>query len=573
MSTQPTTFDGSLKTTQNKVKPLVSYFYHWEKTIPQKPYLRQPYGDTWKEYTWAEVGQEARRMATALKSMFPPRTNIGLISKNCAHWITADMAISMADMVSVPFYPTLQANQLQQVLEHSECKALFVGKLDSWEHMKEGVPADVQVIRFPEYPASAPITGAGFLDWDELIAKHPPQSEDFVPNVDDISTIIYTSGTTGTPKGVVHTYYTQSAALDMAAPLLRLSGNDAKDARFFSYLPLCHIAERAIVEAASLYVGGTVSFAESLDTFAKNLAETQPTHFLAVPRIWTKFQLGVLAKMPQKKLDTFLKIPILSGIVKKKIRKALGLGEARLMLTGAAPMPATLLTWYQKLGINIQEAYGMTENAGCCTLMRADNIRVGTIGQPYPRAEVKIVPETGELAMRGDWVMTGYYKDPEKTKEVLIDGWLHTGDMCSQDQDGFITIIGRVKDSFKSAKGEYIIPAPIEFGFAKNSFVEQVCVVGRGLPQPVALIVLSEIGLQASRDVVSASLASTLKELNMGLINYERLQKVIIMKEAWSVENNLLTPTLKIKRNVVEDVYGEKLQAWYDMPDTIIWEA
>jgi long-subunit acyl-CoA synthetase (AMP-forming) len=277
--------------------------------------------------------------------------------------------------------------------------------------------------------------------------------------------------------------------------------------------------------------------------------------------------------MPQKKLDTFLKIPILSGIVKKKIRKALGLGEARLMLTGAAPMPATLLTWYQKLGINIQEAYGMTENAGCCTLMRADNIRVGTIGQPYPRAEVKIIPETGELAMRGDWVMTGYYKDPEKTKEVLIDGWLHTGDMCSQDQDGFITIIGRVKDSFKSAKGEYIIPAPIEFGFAKNSFVEQVCVVGRGLPQPVALIVLSEIGLQASRDVVSASLASTLKELNMGLINYERLQKVIIMKEAWSVENNLLTPTLKIKRNVVEDVYGEKLQAWYDMPDTIIWEA
>jgi len=572
MSTQTLQAETGTSTSKNNEKLLIEYFYDWEKNTPNNVFLRQPNEGKWIPYTWKQVGEEARRMATALKSMgFPAKSNIGIVSKNTAHWIISDLAIMLAGHISVPFYPTLQAPQLNEVLVHSGCKALFVGKLDDWNSMKDGIPSDVKVIKFPHVSGGVPVSGNGFLEWNDVINAHTTLQENFVPELDDIATIIYTSGTTGTPKGVVHTFRTQIAPLHAAASIFKLAPNS--DGVFFSYLPLCHIAERAIVEGASLYSGGTVSFAETLDTFAANLADTQPTHFLAVPRIWTKFQLGILQKMSQSKLDTFLKIPILSGIVKKKIKKSLGLSRCRLILTGAAPMPASLIEWFGKLGINIQEAYGMTENGGCCTLMRADNKKSGTVGQAYPGIEMKIEPETGEVLMRGGCVMTGYYKEEEKTAEVLKDGWLHTGDMGEIDNQGFLKITGRVKDAFKSAKGEYIVPAPIEFGFAKNNFVEQICVAGRGLPQPIALVVLSELGLKAAKSEVNASLQATLQEMNPKLVNYERVEKVIVVKEAWGVENNVLTPTLKVKRNVIEAKYGAAMEGWYNQPDMVIWEA
>lgn len=554
------------KTNKETLQPILERFYHWEQTIPNKVYLRQPQNGQWTEYTWAETANQVRRMASALEAMnLPPKSRVGIVSKNCAHWIMSDLAIMMAGHISTPFYPTLTDEKLNQVLVHSETKVLFVGKLDDWEGMREGVPQDVHCIAYPDSPSEK----EGYDKWDDLIAKHEPMAGNPMPDLQDLATIIYTSGTTGMPKGVMHTHYTLAYPLKMAAPILNVGENSDK---YFSYLPLCHIAERAIVESASLYSGGSVSFVESLDTFAANLAEVQPTHFLAVPRIWTKFQLGVLAKMPQSKLDMFLKIPILSGMVKKKIKKTLGLSNTKTIITGAAPMPRTLLEWYQKLGIVIQEAYGMTENGGCCTYMRKDKIKMGTVGQPYPEAEVKIDPKNGEVLMRGEWVMKGYYKEPEKTAETIKDGWLHTGDMGEIDSEGFLKITGRVKDQFKTAKGEFVVPGPIEAGFATNSNIEQICVVGRGLAQPVALIVLSELGQAANKESLLASLNSTLKKVNEKALKHEIIKKVIITKEAWSVENNLLTPTLKVKRNVLEEVYGEKLEAWYESKDTIIWE-
>ncbi|WP_375445223.1 AMP-binding protein [uncultured Fibrella sp.] len=544
-------------------------FLKWEKAKAQQTYLRQPVGDAFLDYTWAEVGQQARRMATYLNSLgLPAGSNIGLVSKNCAHWLIADLAILLSGHVSVPFYPTLTASQLHQVMEHSECAVLFVGKLDSWAGMKPGIPDGVTLIGFPSY-GPARQTDPDLVAWDTIMAQYEPMQEVFHPQPSHLFTIIYTSGTTGNPKGVMIDYKAVAQAIaDTHEQMLHSTPN----ARFFSYLPLCHIAERNIVEAVSLATGGTVYFAESLETFAKNLAAAKPTHFLAVPRIWTKFQQGILAKMPQKKLDTLLRIPVVSNIVKRKIRQGLGLNDARLILTGAAPMPQSLIRWFRLLGIHIQEAYGMTENLGAVSLMPLQTMRDGTVGQLYPGMKVKIDSVTGEIFTRSGWLMRGYYKEPALTASVLQDGWLATGDVGTLSADGFLTITGRVKEMYKTAKGEYVAPSQIEFGFADNAYIEQICVAGQQLPQPLALIVLSEMGRHADRITVERSLEDTLTALNPKLHAYERVRKLVIVRDAWTVDNNLMTPTMKIKRNVIEARYDANLQPWYDNDEVIIWE-
>ncbi|PKQ70068.1 AMP-binding protein [Raineya orbicola] len=549
---------------RSTLKTMIEKFYHWEKTMPDKVFLRQPYGDTWKTFTFAEAGREARKIATWIREQVPAKSHIGLVSKNHSYWIITDLAIAMADCISVPFFPTLNAEQLNQVLVHSECKILFVGKLDNWQGMKEGIPANVKTIALPDSPAKE------LLQWESIAPKIEPLQENVKPDLDEVFTIIYTSGTTGTPKGAMITHLNTAMAMETNIQFLHLNHNDNQ---FFSYLPLCHIAERCIVEAFSIQCGGTVSFVESIDTFGKNLEDAQPTHFLAVPRIWIKFQMGILAKMPQKKLNFLLSLPIISSLVKKKIKKKLGLSRARMIVTGAAPMPAETLKWFHKLDIRIQEVYGMTENHAACTIMREDNMKIGTVGQPFPGVELRIDPQNGEIQMRAPWIMKGYYKDPEKTAEVIdSEGWLHTGDVGELDDQGFLKITGRVKDTFKTTKGEFIVPAPIEWGFATNHFIEQICVTGRTLDQPVALVVLSEIGLKASKDEVSKSLEHSCKEVNAGLPNYARISKIIITKEAWTVDNGMLTPTLKIKRNILEDRYAPLLAKAMSSDKMVVWE-
>ncbi len=555
-------------TDTSKQATILDKFYHWEATQAQKVFLRQPQGDSWIDYSWAEAGNQARRIAAALHAMnLPPKSNIGIVSKNCAHWIINDMAIMMAGHVSVPFYPTLTHDKLNQVLVHSECKVLFVGKLDEWEDMSKGVPSSVHCISYPQYPNQALLSG--MTKWEDLLKNHEPLAQNHQPDLQDLMTIIYTSGTTGMPKGVMFTYERMAVGMNSVSDIFAL--NDTSN-KHFSYLPLCHIAERNIVESAAVYGGACIYFSESLDTFAKNLAEAQPTHFLAVPRIWTKFRLGVLSKMPQAQLDAVLSNPQMAEAVKKQVQTSLGLVHAKVILTGAAPMPSSLIDWFAKLGIIIQEVYGMTENLGACTYMPKDNIKSGVVGQPYPDVEVKIAPQNGEVLMKSPWVMNGYYKHPEQTAETLKDGWLHTGDMGELDSENFLKITGRVKDTFKTSKGEFVVPAPLEYAFATNNHVEQVCILGRGLAQPVALVVLSEIGQAADKENVEAGLQKTMEELNAQAMKHEQIKSIVITKEAWTVENAMMTPTLKVKRNVLEQVYEDKLHVWYENKETIVWE-
>ncbi|MCF8461400.1 MAG: AMP-binding protein [Flavobacteriales bacterium] len=545
-------------------RPLpLDMMYRWERESPDLVYMRQPINGKWHEWTWKETGQEVRKMAAYLKGLgYEPGTKVAMISKNCAHWIICDLAIQMAGYCGVPLYPNLNDETINQILTHSESKLLFVGKLDDWASMRPGVPDNVKCIAFPFY------TEPGYEEWYQLVKDVAPIKDNVHRDPMDMATIIYTSGTTGMPKGVLHKFHNFGWAAEKAMEELRLQPHTQ---RFFSYLPLCHIAERLLVEMGSIYTGSPVSFAESLDTFAANLAESKPTVFLGVPRIWSKFQQGILGKMPQKKLDLFLKIPILNGIVKKKIKTGLGLAEAENIFTGAAPTPASLIIWFAKLDINIQEAYAMTENCCYSHVTRNNAIKVGYVGQALPDCDVKL-SDIKEILIKHDALMDGYYKEPELTAETMVDGWLRTGDEGYIDDEGFLKITGRVKDLFKTTKGKYVAPSPIEMSISENADLDQVCVVGDGIPQPLALLVISESGLKKSKTELTDSILKTLDRVNPLLDHHEQVKKAIVVKTAWTVENELLTPTMKIKRNPIEKIYHKHYEKWYESPERIIWE-
>jgi long-subunit acyl-CoA synthetase (AMP-forming) len=537
--------------------------YKWETTTPDKVYLRQPIDDAWQTWTWKQVGDETRRMAAVLRAMqLPAESKIALVSKNCAHWIICDLAIMMAGHVSVPLYPNLTADTMRQTLQHSEAKVLFVGKLDEWTSMRQGVPQGVKCISFP-------FTEHDEYDkWEDLIKQHLPIKENIIRDAEDVSTIVYTSGTTGIPKGVMHQFKNFAFVAGNSIPYLGFKSTD----RFFSYLPLSHVAERVLVETISLYVGGEVSFAESLQKFAKNLADVQPTVFLGVHRIWSKIQQGILAKMPQKKLDTLLKIPIVSTLVKRKIRKELGLSKATNVLTGAAPTPPALIKWFESIGIKIQEAYAMTENCCYSHVSKRDKIKIGFVGQPLPNCQVKLGDEN-EILIKHGALMLGYYKEPGLTKEnFTVDGFLKTGDEGYINEAGFLKITGRVKDLFKTMKGKYVAPSPIEMRMVDCPAIEQVIIVGSGLPQPIALATLSENGRRKTQDEVMAEFKALLSQVNTSLDAHERVDKLVVINDEWTVDNGLLTPTLKIKRREIEKKYVQYYDEWYQQKAVVAWQ-
>ena len=526
--------------------------YKWEQEKPNEVYLSQPINGVWHNWTWKEFGLEVRKMASYLISLeLPKGSRVALLSKNCAHWMMADMAIMMSGHVSVPLYPNLNSDTLAKILDHSETKLLFVGKLDNYIDMKPGVSSDIDCITFPFYSED-------YVKWDELIENVTPLSDNIIRGEKELATIIYTSGTTGDPKGVMHKFYNLSFSTTNAVSVLPLN-----EEVFFSYLPLCHIAERLLVQMGSLYSGGKVSFAESVETFSDNLAEVSQTVFLGVPRIWAKFQQGVLAKLPQKRINFLLMIPFVSVLIRKKIRKGLGLSKARNIFTGAAPTPISLIKWFNRIGIQIQEAYAMTENTCYSHVSFKNNIKIGSVGQALPFCDVKL-SEENEILIKHDALMDGYYKMEEETRKTIIDGWLHTGDEGSIDQNGFLKITGRVKDLFKTSKGKYVAPSPIEMKLSANKNIEQVCVVGIGLPQPIAIIVLSERGKNKTKQDLIFSLDRTLEVINPKLDSHEKIHNLVVVKDEWTVENKLLTPTMKIKRNAIEKLHKESYNRWYE---------
>jgi long-chain acyl-CoA synthetase len=543
-------------------------FFDREARHPRQRFLVQPIkGGEVQTLTWAEAGHQARCAAHWLRARdLPQGSHIALISKNCAHWIIADLAIWMAGHVSVPLYPNLTADSVAHVLEHSESALAFIGKLDDWPAMSAGVKADLPTISLPLCPE-----GEFDFTWADLQTCSPIQDNP-APAASDLATIIYTSGTTGLPKGVMHSFGALAFAATRGTELFGLGEGD----RLLSYLPLCHVAERMFVEMASIYTGQTVFFAESLDTFLTDLKRARPTALFGVPRIWTKFQMGVYSKIPANRLDTLLRLPFIGKRVGHKVLAGLGLDAVRVALSGAAPVPEALLVWYRRLGLDVLEVYGMTESCGYSHVCRPGEQKIGWIGPPCPDVEVRI-GDDGEVQVRSGATMLGYFKDPVKTAETITaDGFLRTGDKGEQGADGRLRLTGRLKEIFKTSKGKYVAPAPIENRLAEHARIEQVCVVGDGLSAPMGLCVLSVVGLQDAdgqgRQALKVSLERLLEEVNQVLDKHERLRQLVVVKDSWAVENGFLTPTLKIKRNVIEAVYGSQFPAWSARSEAVLWQ-
>ena len=543
---------------------------NWVKTTPNSVFLRQPVDGEYKEFTWKEVDNQARRIASALLGLgLEKGDRVAILAKNSAEWFITDYAIQLASLISVPLYPMQSPESIEYVINHSESKAIIIGKLDGAKAMESGIPANVTRIGMP-YSIDMEIEHK----WNDLLAKYEPTTAQPVHGMDDLMTLIYTSGTTGNPKGVMHTYGSFSFGAQNAADTLPVGPKD----RFLSFLPLSHIAERFMVLGCSTYGGATVTFVESLDTFAQNLQDTLPTVFFAVPRLWKKFQQQISAKMPEEKLNKLLRVPLLNRIVRGKIKKALGLNKARMVVSGASPIAKSLLEWYAKIGIDINEGYGMTENLAYGPAINMPGaVKLGSVGsiKSLPHNEVRITDE-GEIIVRSPSLMKGYYLEPEKTAETIQDGWLHTGDRGEIDSDGYLTITGRIKDVFKTSKGKFVQPNKIECLLQYNELIEQVCIAGSGAPQPICIIELSEaakLKIKDNKQAIEDNIRATIKKVNQQLEHHEIIERCFIIADIWTTENGLLTPTMKIKRNIVEKHYTALCDQHSTNKTDIIWAS
>lgn len=551
--------------------PLAKLF-QWERERANDTYLTQPMGNgQLQNISWSQAADQVRRMAHWLQRQgWPAGSRIGILGKNSAHWILSDLAIMMAGHVSVPIYPTFNAESLNYILQHSDAKACFIGKMDDWRALAAGVTQGLALIALPLAPTMNALSP---LQWQDIMTQsqrlegvpaHDPQS---------VCTIIYTSGTTGVPKGVVHTYQSMAWGVASATRRVTMACTD----RMISYLPLAHVAERMLIEQASLRYGMHVFFAESLDTFLQDLQRARPTIFFSVPRLWVKFQQGIHSKIPAPKLKTLLSIPLVGWLVRRKILKGLGLDQCHLAAGGAAPMPADVLQWYRGLGLDLIEVYGMTENSGVSHSTLPGSMGLGTVGLPHAEVESRIDAATGEIQMRCGALMQGYYREPGLTAEVFTqDGWLRTGDKGQIDAQGCLKITGRVKDIFKTSKGKYVAPAPIEDLLVQHADIEACAVTGANLVQPFAVVMLSldAVGRCAettSRHSLLASLEAHLRAVNAQLEPHEKLDCLVVVTTQWTPENGFVTPTMKVKRSRIEEAFGPQYAGWLSQNKAVIW--
>lgn len=549
--------------------------YHWEASAPGRVVMTQPTRDdsgrlSVIDYTWGQVADEARRMAAHLQSLGLPRgAAIALLSKNCAHWLIADLAIWLGGYVSVPLYPTLGPATLGKILAHSGAQLIFVGKLDDYDEQQQGLPPELPRILLPLAPPQA--AGAS---WDAIISTTRPLAGQPQRDGGDLATVIYTSGTTGEPKGVMHTFATLAHATEAGCAHY---GVDV-DSRMLSFLPLAHAAERALIELAMLSRSIHVFFAESIDTFADDLRRARPTVFFAVPRLWLKFQQGIHARLPARRLSLLLRLPLAGALVRRKIVAGLGLDACRHAICGAAPMPIELGRWYETLGLPIVNAYGMTETAAVAHASLPGELRPGSVGRPYGGMKARIDPLSGEIQLRAPWLMVGYFKDEKLTGQAFTaDGWLRTGDRGRLDE-GELHINGRVDDMFKTAKGKYVAPEPIEEHLVMHPALEACCVTGPMLGQPLGVVMLGADARRlatdpAGRAELQASLAAHLRAVNVRLDPHERLDFVAIATEPWTVENGLVTPTLKVRRSRIDARFSQHYSAWADAGQPVVWAS
>lgn len=550
----------------------VEHFMHWEREYSQKIYMTQPFPDGRViDYSWSEVGNLARRFANYLVSLkLPQGSHIALLGKNSAHWIMADLGIWMAGHVSVPIYPTANAETVSYILEHSDSKLLVLGKLDGisdcWLSICHDLPIGMPLVTLPMSPH------ASGLAWDHIVEQYAPLQHLRLASADALATVIYTSGNTGQPKGVMHSHGNIAIACKAMQDTFAMNQQD----RMLSYLPLAHAAERAIVEVNSFYCGFRIYFCHTLETFVEDMRRARPTVFFSVPRLWTKFYLGISAKMHEQHLTRALQLPLVNKFLRRTILKKLGLQDTRIAVTGSAPLPPPIIAWYRLLGLEMLDGYGMTENFAVSHFSRPGQVRSGFVGSPVLGVQARISP-IGEVEVRSPAQMLGYYKQPgQAEEETTIDGFYRTGDRGQIDSQGRLKITGRTKELFKTSKGKYIAPAPIEQRLGSHTALEAVCVIGAGQAQPFGLAVLSAEAHQIMDKLknlksLEKEFEALLDDTNRSLEDHEKLDYLVVTNEPWTVDRGFLTPTLKIRRSAIEDHYMPFAETWAKLQRRVIW--
>ncbi|ENM5739793.1 AMP-binding protein [Vibrio mimicus] len=537
----------------------------WVQERPNEVYLKQIINRQFVEFTYAEVADQALRLVSALRALgAEPGDKIALISKNCAEWFICDLALMLGDYVSVPIFPTAGSETIDYCLEHSESKILIVGKLDDNKATAQVLAARPNIISISlPYSSASPCQ----YQYQSLIKQYEPSEERPTHYDEKLMSLVYTSGTSGLPKGAMLTYGAFTWSVQQLVNHIGIQEGD----RLFSYLPLAHITERVYIFGSSILGGVPTAFPESLDTFIEDVKMQRPTLFISVPRLWTLFQQRIQDKLPQKKLNILLKIPFINSLLKRKLADGLGLDQARVLGCGSAPVSPALLEWYRSIGLNVTEAWGMTESFAYSTInypFRAD--KIGTVGNAGPGIELKIADDE-EIMVRSKGLFAGYYKNDAATAESFDNqGWLHTGDIGSIDSDGYLTIQGRKKDTFKTAKGKFVAPVPIEKKLFEYSRVEMMCLIGSGLPAPILLAIPHNFP-NFDRARYERTTQKVIARINSELESHEQIKGVLMIKEPWSIDNGILTPTLKIKRHVLEKKYHDTGQNW-PKSQLVVWE-
>jgi long-chain acyl-CoA synthetase len=592
-------------------RTLVDLFFDRVARWSERPALRHMDGGVWRAITWGHYGDAVREVAAGLVALgIEGGDRVGILAGNQPRWHMADVGIIAAGAVSVPAYPTGAASQVAHVLGHSASRACFVGDRDQLAKLllaRPRLPALERIVMLSGPPDG--LDDDVLLTFDDLrslgrqrLQQHPATVEERTRELwpGAVATIVYTSGTTGPPKGTMITHENVSETIRGLTRVVSLGPTD----RFLSFLPLSHVAERCTSHLGQIISGGETWFAHSLATMSDDLRACRPTVFFAVPREWEKFEQAAQdelagAPRPVRALaDRLLDLGhadvaaregaqplplrhrlahrVLDRTVGARIRRQMGLDRGRIYVSAAAPVHPDLLRWFHAIGIPIAEVYGQTEDCGHTTMNRPGRIRIGTVGEPLPGVEVRIAAD-GEVLVRGPNVCAGYWHDPEATAALLEGGWMHSGDLGTLE-GGYLRIIGRKTDLIVTSSGKNIAPQDMETRLGAEPFMSQAVVMGDGRRYLTALLTLDDAAVEAAigghdghgvpevlatHPLVDQEISRAIERLNAERAAAERIKAWRILPRDLSVAGGELTPTLKVKRAMVIERFGDLVEEMY----------
>jgi len=566
-------------------------FYDRVKESKDKPFLWSKKNEIWNSVTWGEVTLKVEELASGLKFHgIKPGDRVVIVSENRPEWIIADLAITLIGGITVPAYTTNTEDDHQYIIKHSEAKAVIASSNILANRLALAITQTKVcklLITIDDYNGFEP-EDLKIITFDEVVSfgrNTIESSSEHLDRIqpDDVSCIIYTSGTGGRPKGVMLTHKNIYSNLLGAADLLEIIGK--KNNKYLSLVPLSHSYEHTAGLYLQINLGSEIYFCEGPEKFSSNLLEISPTLTTAVPRIFEvihdriKIQIknkGFLIrsmfnrsiKLGKKKLTTKINVFELmeyysyAYLVRKKINRQLG-GKLRAFVSGGAALNPDIGNFFLALNIKILQGYGQTEASPLISANRPENIKIETVGPPVRGVEVRL-GDDGELLVRGDCVMKGYWRDEKTTTETIIDGWLYTGDIASIADDGFITIIGRKKELIVNSGGDNIAPTRPEGSLIFQDTIFQAMVEGDRRPYLVAIIVPEKEKVSNLTDQeINTLISEEVKKANESLSSIEKIRKFIVILEPFSTDNGLLTPTMKVRRHKVKEIYGEALNDLY----------